>query len=130
MILDRGHSACLDPVDLVSVARFVEDFRRASLGLLRDSVAEQFLILILRPVGELIVAELETMLSSIVLIDELVESAEVGQAGVELLDRVNDLAEFDQVVHKLHRNGLRGGCGTKGGCGSEGFHLEILIKLL
>ena len=117
-------------VDLVSVARFVKNRRRARRGLLRCSVAEQLLVLILRPVGELVVAKLETMLSSIVLIDELVESAEVGQAGVELLDRINEFAEFDQVVHKLHRNGLRGGGGTKSGCGSEGFHLEIQIKLL
>ena len=42
LILDRGYSACLDPVDLVSVARFIKNLRLDSLGLLRGSVAEQF----------------------------------------------------------------------------------------
>ena len=42
LILDRGNSACLDPIDLVSVARFIKNLRLASLGLLRASVAEHF----------------------------------------------------------------------------------------
>ena len=123
MVLDWGHSTCLDPVDLVSVARFVEDFRRASLGLLRDSVAEQLLVLILRPVGELVVAELETVVTSIMGLDELVESFEVGQALLELLNRLKGLAEFGHVFHELHLHGANGGGGTEEDCGSEGFHM-------
>ena len=86
MILDWGHGARLDPVDLVSVARFVKSLWRAIYGLCRGSVAKQLLVLILRPVGELVVAELETMVTSIVLLDELVESAEIDQALFEFLN--------------------------------------------
>ena len=127
MILDWGHSARLDPVDLVSVARFVKNLWRAIYGLCRGSVAEQLLVLILRPVGELVVAELETVVTSIVLLDELVESAEIDQALFELSNRLEGLAEFGQVLHELHLNGAHGAGGTDKDCGSEGFHLGVFL---
>ena len=123
MILDWGHGARLDPVDLVSVARFIKHLWRAIYGLCRGSVAKQLLVLILRPVGELVVAELETVVTSIVLLDELVESVEVCQALLELLSRLKGLAEFGHVFHELHLHGANGGGGTEEDCGSEGFHL-------
>ena len=68
-------------------------------------------------------AQLEVLLAGVVVLDELVEGAEVNQALLELLERLKGLAELGQVLHELHLNGAHGGGGTDEDCGGEGFHL-------
>ena len=102
MIFDWGHGSRLDPVDFVFVARLVKHLRRAIHRLLpRGTVAEQFGPLFLRPSGELVVAEFENVDISVVLLDELVESSEVVEAGFELPHGINSKTIVDHVGHKL-----------------------------
>ena len=80
-------------------------------------------VLFAGPVGELVVAERVPVALCVVLLDELVSDGEEVEAGVELLNSFQDLAELGKVLHVLHLSGINGVDGTEGDGSGESFHL-------
>ena len=69
-------------------------------------------------------AESVVVALSVVLLDVLVEGAEVDEALVELLNAAHVLSELGQVLHVLEFHDVEGGNGTEGDSSGESFHLE------
>ena len=103
LILDGGDGTTINPVDGVSVG-LLEEGRLLALTT-ASGVPKHGLVLSVAPVRELVVTSDPVGTRGVVLIDEVVDGAEVLEAGGKLLD-VSDLtAEFGHVAHVVEVDG-------------------------
>ena len=105
LVLDTGHSAGVNPVDLggQTVRGKGRVLAVAAVSLEESSatlVTENARVLLGAPVAELVVAELVAGLSGVVLFDNMAVAHEVLQTDTELINVVIDLIPLGEVVNE------------------------------
>ena len=78
------------------------------MRLLLDLASEQYLVFLCTPVRELVVAKLEAVAASVVLLNDFVMRGKESQAGVKLFHGLSSLFDLCHVVYVLELHGVDG----------------------